>query len=298
MSPWFSASKPADRDKEGWYKSHNENSKAAFVSPSELLLIGDSIVFGLKRYKAVNKTFFPTALNHGIRGDRVENVLWRLRNTRLNSNVKTVLIHCGTNNLDHNTPTDIVNGLMNTAPLIHLHHPHIKIIISGILPRDDIHSPRRHRIAIINGMLKERCAETSNVYFLEHDHDWTWDDGRINANFYYVDDLHLVAKGNYKFAKKICSFICNLNNRPQHHILSNCLSSRGGHASQKRKPVSLRHPSFEIPAYLHSTTVSTAPLSSSPQFRSRCSLTRPESTKKSSSPKGEEDRNVDAVRVE
>ena len=252
MSPWFSASIPTGRDKEGWYKTHEQNAKAAFSSPSELLLIGDSIVFGLKRYKAIHQAFFPTALNHGIRGDRVENVLWRLRNTRLNSNLKIVLVHCGTNNLDSNTPTDIVNGLMSSPPLVHKYHQRIKVIISGILPRDDIHSPRRDKIQLINYMLKEKCADTPNVYFLDHERDWLWDDDRINANFFYQDDLHLVAKGNYKFSKEICSFICHVKNS-QHHEQSNCLVNRDRHVSKKRKPLSLRHPTFDIstlPLYL------------------------------------------------
>ena len=71
-----------------------------------MLLIGDSIVAGLSRYKTVwNKYFKPyKALNCGIHVDRTQHVLWRADDLSVPPPVKYVVVHCGTNNLDHDEP--------------------------------------------------------------------------------------------------------------------------------------------------------------------------------------------------
>ena len=44
------------------------------------IIVGDSIVAGLSRYTNIwNNLFGNRLINHGIDGDRVENVLWRAR---------------------------------------------------------------------------------------------------------------------------------------------------------------------------------------------------------------------------
>ena len=46
------------------------------------LLIDDSIIAGLSRYSNIWKRYFKSlsAINCGIGGDRVENILWRCQN--------------------------------------------------------------------------------------------------------------------------------------------------------------------------------------------------------------------------
>ena len=112
VNDWSPASVPASRDsKPGWYKLHKRFAKEAFSTTSETILIGDSIVSGLTRYESVWTNFFENSINLGIGGDGTQHVLWRLRNTRISPYVKFVVVHCGTNNLDFNTPLDISNAL-------------------------------------------------------------------------------------------------------------------------------------------------------------------------------------------
>ena len=75
-------------------------------------LIGDSNVAGLSRYQAVwKKYYFKTykALNCGIFRDRTQNFLWRAEDLPLPLSVKYLVVHCGTNNLDHNKPKAMVD---------------------------------------------------------------------------------------------------------------------------------------------------------------------------------------------
>ena len=63
------------------------------------IIIGDSVVAGLARYNTVwNNLFGNGFINLGVRGDRVEHVLWRVRNIAFPPRLKNVVIVCHMNN--------------------------------------------------------------------------------------------------------------------------------------------------------------------------------------------------------
>ena len=72
----------------------------------DTILIGDSLIAGLTRYRKVWNTFFKplNVLNCGIGGDRVQHVLWRAHDLRRFSSLKNVAILCFTNNLYQDSP--------------------------------------------------------------------------------------------------------------------------------------------------------------------------------------------------
>ena len=92
---------------------------------------------------------------------------------------------------------------MLAGKLIHNYHQSVKIIISSILPRDAATSLRRQKITSTNAAIKFKCNNLNNVYFLEHDCDWTFGDGGLDNDLYYTDNLHLNENGNTKLAHKI-----------------------------------------------------------------------------------------------
>ena len=209
---WSRASLPDSRhSKPGWFKQHKKHATKVFTTTAETLLIGDSIVSGLTRYKKVWDNYFTNAINIGIRGDSTQHILWRVRNTRLSNSIKFVVVHCGTNNIDYNKPDDITNAIILIAEKLHLYHPTIKVILSGFLPRDTVTSLRREKIKKTNALLKERCSTISNVFYLEHS-DWTTDDGNLTNGLYYDDNIHLIEKGNAKLAKEITNSIRKIRN--------------------------------------------------------------------------------------
>ena len=84
-----------------WVEYHRNHYCIIKDSKSISLLLGDSIVAGVSRYaNAWNQYLAPiNALDLGIGGDRVENVLWRAFDLPLQPSVKNLGILSGTNNI-------------------------------------------------------------------------------------------------------------------------------------------------------------------------------------------------------
>ncbi|XP_065674481.1 platelet-activating factor acetylhydrolase IB subunit alpha1 [Hydra vulgaris] len=206
------ATTPSYRDnKAGWFETHNKHAALAVSSKSEVILIGDSIIAGLSRYHNVWRKYFNPlkALNFGIGGDRTQHVLWRAENLTLSQAIKYIVIHCGTNNLDHDNSQDIANGIISIGLVFQEFNPNIKIIVTGLLPRDSFSSSfRREKILQTNKRLKKLCKnKLNNFFYMKQDVDWTLEDGDLNVELYYSDCLHLVETGNNKLAISIVSIL-------------------------------------------------------------------------------------------
>ena len=178
-----------------------------------LVLIGDSIVAGLSRYANIWRSFFKTfdTLNYGIGGDCTQHVLWRAENATLPNSLKYVVIHCGTNNIDRDQPRDIANSVIAIGLTLQEKCSGLKVIVTGLLPRDPGWSHRRKKIKLINYYLKKLCCDNFNeFYFMKQDDDWTDKDGNLDEKLYYTDQLHLIEAGNRKFACSILKILSKL----------------------------------------------------------------------------------------
>ena len=80
-------------------------------------------------------------------------MLYRINQSSIPHHTNTVIISCGRNNLDRDKPSDITNGLICTVALLHLKHKKLKIVVSGILPRNKGKSLRRKKLFETNNML-------------------------------------------------------------------------------------------------------------------------------------------------
>jgi len=210
------ATTPSGRDnKAGWYNIHDKHTSLSSTSKTQIILIGDSIIAGLSRYPRIWQAYFKPhrALNFGIGGDRTQHVLWRAENIDLPQTTKYLVIHCGTNNIDRDSPRDIANGIISIGLTLQEKNPGLKVVVTGILPRDLDWSHRRDKIKQTNNYLKTQCSKKLiDFYFMKEDSDWTFADGRLNTEFYYTDHLHLVETGNEKFAKSIAKLLGKLIN--------------------------------------------------------------------------------------
>ena len=83
-------------------------------SNAPVVVIGDSIEAGLRRYPTVWRNFILQykTINLGIGGDRTANVLWRINDTGLRKSVRSVVILCGTNNIDTSDSDEISVGVI------------------------------------------------------------------------------------------------------------------------------------------------------------------------------------------
>ena len=119
-----------------------------------------------------DKFFLPfRTLNFGISGDKIQNVLWRVYNMTLPASVEYVIIHCGTNNLGHNSPLKIAEGLINIACILKKNYKDLHIFVSCLLPRDDEKSVKRSLLYAVNCYLKELC--TDQFHYIDLDSGWT-----------------------------------------------------------------------------------------------------------------------------
>ena len=147
------------RSKSGWMETHYHQKELLRKSYASVVVIGDSIVAGLRRYPTVWRDFILRyeTINLEIRGDRVENVLWRINDIVLPKSIRSVVIHYGANNIDTNSSNEISVGVVTIARSISHRYPNIEIIVSGLLPRDFLWSTRRVKINKTNDYLKDYC---------------------------------------------------------------------------------------------------------------------------------------------
>ena len=122
--------------------------KNAKTSLAKTLLIGDSIIKNFQRhYYPIWERYFQqfSTINVGISGDRAEQVLYRVQNGEIVRNLETVVIHVGTNNIDRNKPKDIANCILLIAKEFLQAKSNVDVIVTGLLPRDLHHTPRREK---------------------------------------------------------------------------------------------------------------------------------------------------------
>ena len=125
----------------------------------------------------------------GISGDRTENVLWRAQNLLIKT-LKHVIIHCGTNNLNRDSPGDIADAIISIALTIKNKHPLVNVTIAGLLLRDpNLTSTLRYNISKTNYHLEISCNKY-NFAFINKESEWLVDKGKLDNNLFYVDHLH------------------------------------------------------------------------------------------------------------
>ena len=73
------------RSKIGWIETHYHQKELLKKSYASVVVTGDSIVAGLRRYPAIWRNFILQykTVNLGTIGDRIENVLWRIKDILL-----------------------------------------------------------------------------------------------------------------------------------------------------------------------------------------------------------------------
>ena len=123
--------------KPGWHKFHQQHMSTLNTNRNiQTVLFDDSLIRELSRYTKVWNSFFvKDKLNCGIRGDKVENLLWRAESLEFPPAIRQVVIHCGNNNIEANTPNDIGNDLLcSTLTIKKKKNGVANVYITGLLP--------------------------------------------------------------------------------------------------------------------------------------------------------------------
>ena len=150
-----------------------------------------------------NEYFAPiNALNLGIGGDCVENVLWRAIYLPLPSSVKNVVILCRTNNIPIDTPCDIADCIISIGSIFQKRSSGFDVSVCGLIPRDESWLVNRGLINKMSEILKYQCS-INGFTFIVQDHGWTFTNDSLDCSLFYKDLLHLIEQGNIKLAKSI-----------------------------------------------------------------------------------------------
>ena len=283
---------PCD-NKLGWYETHDHHVCLMNRMKPSFLLIGDSIIYGLSRYKNVWIKYFSFSktVNCGIPGDKTQNVLWRAENLVIPSSVKFLIVHCGTNNLDYDDPNCIAKGILNISKSLLNKAPTSNILLTGLLPRDKCNSNRRKRLKKVNSHLLSLCKNENNMLYMDQGRGWTLDDHTLDESLYYVDQLHLIEAGNAKFASSISNTIHNFNDlkfklQSSMPMLISHTKSVLVTSSETSLPLSMPPTSHKSPPSIHKPPPSTLPRKQPPSisFHKPPPSTSPRKPRPSTSP--------------
>ena len=146
-------------EKEGWLNTHQRQCHFTKLSTAQNLLIGDSIIKNFLLYPHIWQHYFTknNYLNCGISGDSTQHVLWRAKNLTLPSTIKNIFILCGSNNVNKDSPIEIVNGIVSIGLSFIEQYKNIQVFLSGIIPRDSAVSVKRDIIITLI-----RCGNSSH----------------------------------------------------------------------------------------------------------------------------------------
>jgi lysophospholipase L1-like esterase len=209
---------PAPRDRDyPWMSlaSWQERRRALHDIPAEkrrqaeLVIVGDSIVEGFDQ--AVFEQFFGRyhALKLGIGGDKTQQVLWRIEQGELDGlSPRVLVLLIGTNNIgaDGATTDDVARGVARVVERMRQRLPQTKILLLGILPREQQASAAvRREVAAINQKIAA-LADGQSVRYEDVGARFLAPDGSISQEV-MGDFLHPTAGGYRIFAEALAPVV-------------------------------------------------------------------------------------------
>ena len=182
---------------------------------SELAFLGDSIVEGFDN--AVWNEFYaryrPVRL--GLGGDKTQQVLFRIEQGELDGlGSKLVVLLIGTNNfgLGDATPESVARGIAAVVQAVQSKLPKARILLLGILPRDERSDGELRKKVRETNLLVERLGDGDRVTYLDIGAKFLDAEGKIPAEL-MADFLHPTPKGYRVFSTALAPTLGELLSR-------------------------------------------------------------------------------------
>ncbi|MCH7225129.1 GDSL-type esterase/lipase family protein [Haloferula sp. A504] len=198
-----------------WLRHHEDRKRWCTEQEVDLLMVGDSIVFGWSRVgRKVWDEFYGNrkAVNIGSSGDRTYHMLWHFQNGGLDGmkdrNPKLVVMMIGTNNrgIPELHGHDTAYGILALLKEIHAKLPESKILLMPIFPRGDTpEDPGRLRNDQINRIIRS-YVDHETVHWLDVGHVFLDGAGRINREL-MPDGLHPNEQGYRAWGRAMESMV-------------------------------------------------------------------------------------------
>lgn len=200
------AVEPAPRlDVSWWAKRYEAISASVNEKNPRLVFIGDSISHF---WEVTGKTVWGEeydryrAANLGISADRTEQVLWRLQNGNLDGAApELTVILIGTNNIEVNSPSETVEGILAVVNEVRLRAPDTRILLLGLFPRNDLGAEGSAEVAETNRLLAASALD-ENTHYLDIGAVFLDANGNLNKDVMW-DLLHLTEEGYRRWADAI-----------------------------------------------------------------------------------------------
>jgi len=171
--------------------------KANAVAPSEVIFDGDSITdFFRSRGKEVWQTYEANyhAIDFGISGDSTQNVLYRLEHGQAKGmHPRLIFLMIGHNNVMHNTPEQIFDGVAAIIKKYQKVCPGSQIVLQATFPSKEPGSKWRNSIADLDKLLP-KLAEPGKVLYVDFGDKFLSPDGTISKEV-MPDGTHPATQG-------------------------------------------------------------------------------------------------------
>jgi lysophospholipase L1-like esterase len=154
---------------------------------SEHCIIGDSIIKFIKVTNLADVISEP-----GINIDRLAYKL-RLRKWDISS-YSVIVVHVGTNDVECNTPSEIIKKFQSLLEIIKQQNKQAKIAVSSILPKPCKPKCTNDKICIVNSDLKRLCT-ASKSHFIPSYRPFAKKLKQGSLDLFAIDRLHLSFKG-------------------------------------------------------------------------------------------------------
>jgi len=183
-----------------WMEMHDSyvRHSRSHSSDVNVVFIGASIVqYWCQEGRQVWDDYYRSkgAVNYGIAGDTIQNVLWRVEHRVLEGlRPKVLVLQCGANNMEPFGPPsdeDIARGIGQLIAQIRTQLPETKIISIGLFPFN--HHMFTKRAKRVNELLATNADEL-NVFFIDLIPHMTDSSGKQKPGL-FADGLHLSSKG-------------------------------------------------------------------------------------------------------
>jgi len=165
----------------------------------DLVFLGDSITDRWPRVgeRSWQKLAPYKPANFGIEGDCTEHLLWRLEHGELDAiSPKVVIVLIGSNNVFYfadEKPEWTARGIERVVTVVRKRAPGSKVLLFGILPRDEKDSRVRRTIAAVNRQIQQ-LDDGTNIRFADIGAQFLDDAGNIPPDI-MPDQVHLSATG-------------------------------------------------------------------------------------------------------
>jgi beta-glucosidase len=188
---------PSDRGGASAIRRHAKLAAIAAEGKVDVAFFGDSIVSRWDQSIWDEKLAPLRLANFGVTGDKLENLLWRLRNGELDiMHPSVIVLMIGTNNLWQPAgPAAIARGIAAILSEIRERQPHSKILLLGIPPvARPSKDPIRTKIRRINEILARFPEEGRADGFVDWGPATLRRNGMPSKSLWY-DGMHLTRRG-------------------------------------------------------------------------------------------------------